>query len=107
MSGVVCLAGVIGLATGVSLVALFWERRSVWMRRSNFESMRSTVFSRVVIRELKVCFVVIERLDAEEAELVSSLLFLAFLFASVAISDGGARFELNVETESLSVLSFF
>ena len=76
------------------------------MRRSNFESMRSTVVLSVVMRESNVCFVVIDRLEAVEVELESSLVFFAFFVAAVAISEGGALFELNVDTESVSLRSF-
>ena len=87
----------------------FWERFRFWIRKSNLESILSIAVSSVEIREPsvpRVFFVVIDEFKVVEVELELSFVFLAFLFARVAISAGGARFELNVETESVSFRSF-
>ena len=87
----------------------FCERFRFWIRKSNLESILSIAVWSVEIREPsvpRVFFVVIDKLEVVEVELESSFVFLAFLFARVAISAGGAHFELNVETESVSFCSF-
>ena len=63
------------------------------MRKSSFESILSIAVSSVEIQEPsvpRVCFVVMDKLEVVDVELESSFVFLAFLFARVAISAGRA-----------------
>ena len=79
--------------------------------RSTFELTSDWNPSMASIRLFMEVFVVTDKLDVDEVEELDDLvlpdpLVFAFLVVVVAISDGGALFDWNIETESSSPLSF-